>query len=104
MYAYAPTIRLTAANSSYGLYGSTIARDDVYGWGGKIPYMQWKLIGEQDVLVPISPTGIEKAMVAGDPIPKKLPTNPNDIKDKGQLGPGQVAGHPERGESCKSRV
>jgi hypothetical protein len=95
VYAYVPTIRrvrrLTASNSSDGMFGSTIARDDVYGWGGKIQYMHWKLIGEQDVLVPISPTGIEKAMVAGDPVPKKLAANPNDIKDRGQIPVGQVA-------------
>jgi hypothetical protein len=95
VWAYVPTIRrvrrLTASNSSEGLYGGTISRDDVYGWGGKIQYMKWKLVGQQDILVPIAPSGIEKAMVAGDPMPKKLPTDSNDIRNRGQIPSGQVA-------------
>ena len=43
IWAFVPTIRrvrrLTASNSSEGMFGSIIARDDVYGWGGKIQYM-----------------------------------------------------------------
>jgi len=95
IWSFVPTIRrvrrLTAANSSEGLFGSIIARDDSYGWGGKIQYMTWKLIGVQEMLVPIAPTGIEKAMVPGDPAPKKLAANPNEIKDHGEMKPGQVA-------------
>jgi hypothetical protein len=95
VWAFVPTIRrvrrLTAANSGEGTFGSIIARDDVYGWGGKIQYMNWKMVGQQDMLVPISPTGIEKAMVPGEPAPKKLPGNPNMLKDRGQLPPGMVA-------------
>jgi hypothetical protein len=94
VWSYVPTIRrvrrLTASNSSEGLFGATLARDDAYCWGGKVQYMNWKLIGQQDMLVPISPTGIEKAMVPGDPIPKKLRADPNVIKNKGALQPGQV--------------
>jgi hypothetical protein len=94
VWAFVPAIRrvrrLTASNSSEGMFGSVIARDDVYGWGGKIQYMKWKLIGQQDMLIPISPTGIEKAMVPGEPIPKKLATDPSQIKSKGVLQPGQV--------------
>ena len=45
IWAFVPTIRrvrrLTASNSSEGMFGSIIARDDVYGWGGKIQYMNW---------------------------------------------------------------
>jgi len=94
VWAYVPTIRrvrrLTASNSSEGTFGSTLSRDDAYCWGGKVQYMNWKLIGQQTMLVPISPTGIEKAMVPGDPIPKKLSTDPNLIKNRGALQPGQV--------------
>jgi hypothetical protein len=73
------------------MFGSIIARDDVYGWGGKIQYMKWKLLGQQDMLVPIAPSGIEKAMVAGEPAPKKLPANQSFNKDRGELPPGTVA-------------
>jgi len=95
IWAFVPTIRrvrrLTASNSSEGMFGSIIARDDVYGWGGKIQYMNWKLLGQQEMLVPIAPSGIEKAMVAGEPSPKKLPADQNMLKDRGQLPQGQVA-------------
>jgi len=95
IWAFVPTIRrvrrLTASNSSEGMFGSIIARDDVYGWGGKIQYMNWKLLGQQEMLVPIAPSGIEKAMLAGEPAPKKLPANPTMLKDRGELPQGQVA-------------
>ena len=95
VWAFVPTIRrvrrLTASNSSEGMFGSTLARDDAYGYGGKIQYMNWKLVGVKDMLVPIAPTGIEKAMVAGEPAPKKLTADPNIIKAKGQIPAGQVA-------------
>jgi hypothetical protein len=95
VWAYVPTIRrvrrLTASNTSEGLFGSIIARDDAYGWAGKIQYMNWKLLGVKEMLVPIAPSGIEKTMVAGDPAPKKLPNDLNLIKDKGEISPGQVA-------------
>jgi hypothetical protein len=95
VWAYVPTIRrvrrLTASNSSEGMFGSTMARDDAYGWGGKIQYMEWKLVGVQDMLVPIAPSGIEKPMVAGEPAPKKLTPDPTLIKNRGEIPPGQVA-------------
>jgi len=95
VWAFVPTIRrvrrLTASNSSEGMFGSALARDDAYGWGGKIQYMNWKLVGVKDILVPIAPTGIEKPMVAGEPAPKKLMADPNIIKAKGQVPAGQVA-------------
>src|SRR5919106_5255668 len=83
--------RLTASNSSEGLFGSTIARDDSYGWAGNIQYMNWKLLGVQEILAPMAPTGMEKAMVAEEPAPKKLPTNPSLITNRGQIPPNQVA-------------
>jgi len=93
-WSFVPTIRrvrrLTASNSSEGMFGSTIARDDVYGWGGKIQYMNWKLVGIKDMLVPIAPGGIEKAIVPGEPAPKKLAADPNVIKNRGQIPVGQV--------------
>ncbi|HEV8711331.1 MAG TPA: DUF1329 domain-containing protein, partial [Candidatus Binatia bacterium] len=95
IWSYIPTIRrvrrVTASNTSEGLFGSIIARDDAYGWAGKIQYMTWQLVGVKDVLVPIAPSGIEKAMVAGDPAPKKLPSDPTLIKAKGEIPLNQVA-------------
>jgi hypothetical protein len=95
VWVFVPSIRrvrrVSASNTSEGVFGSTIARDDVYGWGGKIQYMNWKLVGEQDVLATIAPSGIEKAMVAGEQNPKKLPTNPNLITARGEVPLNQVA-------------
>jgi hypothetical protein len=95
IWAFVPTIRrvrrLNAANSSDGIFGSTIARDDGYGgWSGKIQYHNWKLIGVQDMLVPIAPGGLEKAMVVGDPASKKLSFNDRLIKEKGQIPYGKI--------------
>jgi len=94
IWAFVPTIRrvrrLTASNSSEGFFGSIIARDDVYVWGGKIQYMDWKLIGVQDILANIPPSGLEKAFLPGEPISKKLSIDPSYIKDKGQIPVGQV--------------
>lgn len=95
IWAFVPTIRrvrrLTASNTSEGFFGSIIARDDVYVWGGKIQYMNWKLIGVQDILATIAPSGIEKAFLPGEPASKKLAMDPSYIKDKGQIPVGQVA-------------
>lgn len=94
IWAFVPTIRrvrrLTASNSSEGLFGSIIARDDPFGWAGKIQYMNWKLIGLQDMLVPIGPTGMEKAVNSGEAAPKKLSGNLDMIKDRAGISPGQV--------------
>jgi hypothetical protein len=94
IWAFVPTIRrvrrLTASNSSEGFFGSIIARDDVYVWGGKIQYMNWKLIGVQDILANIPPSGIEKAFLPGEPASKKLATDLSYIKDRGQIPVGQV--------------
>jgi hypothetical protein len=95
IWAFVPTIRrvrrLTASNTSEGMFGSIVARDDVYGWGGKIQYMNWKLIEVKDMFVPIAPGGMEKAMMPGDPAPKKLPADPALIKDRGQIPLDKVA-------------
>src|ERR671918_715871 len=82
---------LTASNSSEGLFGSIIARDDPYGWAGKIQYMNWKLLGVQEILAPMAPGGMEKPMVAEEPAPKKLPTNPSLITNRGQIPLDKVA-------------
>jgi hypothetical protein len=95
VWVYVPSIRrvrrVTASNTSEGIFGSIIARDDVYGWGGKIQYMNWKLIGEQDILEVIAPSGIEKAMIGGEQNPKKLPNIPTQIKDRGEIPMNEVA-------------
>jgi Protein of unknown function (DUF1329) len=44
--------RLAAANTSDGLFGSHYSRDDGGTFSGKIHYFTWKLIGQQDALVP----------------------------------------------------
>jgi hypothetical protein len=94
IWAFVPTIRrvrrLTASNSSEGLFGSIIARDDPFGWAGKIQYMNWKLIGVQDMFVPIGPTGMEKAVNSGEAAPKKLSGNLDMIKDRAGISQGQV--------------
>ena len=94
IWAFVPTIRrvrrVTASNTSEGIFGSTIARDDPFGWAGKIQYMNWKLIGLQDMLVPIAPGGMEKAILPGDPASKKLASDPNIIKDRAGFPVGQV--------------
>jgi hypothetical protein len=94
IWAFVPTIRrvrrVTASNTSEGLFGSIIARDDPFGWAGKIQYMNWKLIGVQDVLVPIGPTGMEKAVLPGEAAPKKLASDLTMIKDKAGITAGQV--------------
>lgn len=76
VWAYVPTIRrvrrLTAANTSEGVLGGLFARDDYYVWAGKVPYMNWKLIGEQDILAPITPGGIDMPIVPADAVPKKF--------------------------------
>src|SRR5258706_4822949 len=75
LWSYLPVLRRvrrsSAANTSEGIFGSTIARDDLYGWGGKIPTMSWKLVGVRDMLVPIAPNGLEKLMEPGLPAPKQ---------------------------------
>jgi hypothetical protein len=95
IWVFVPTIRrvrrVTAANTSEGLFGNILARDDGYGWAGKIQYMNWKLVGVQDMLVPIAPGGADKALIPADPAPKRFTTEPNLIKDRGQIPPGQVA-------------
>jgi len=94
IWAYVPTIRrvrrLTASNTSEGMFGSIMARDDPMGWAGKIQYMHWKLIGVQDMLVPIAPGGMEKAVLPGEAAPKKLSTDPTMIKDRAGIPVGQV--------------
>jgi hypothetical protein len=95
IWVFVPTIRrvrrVTASNTSEGLFGSILARDDFYGWAGKIQYMNWKLIGVQEMLVPIAPGGADKALVPAEPSQKKLAFDTTLIKDRGQLPPGQVA-------------
>ncbi len=94
IWAFVPTIRrvrrVTASNTSEGLFGSIIARDDPFGWAGKIQYMNWKLVGVQDMLVPIAPTGMEKAILSGEAAPKKLAGDLSMIKERAGYTPGAV--------------
>lgn len=56
LWAYVPVLRrvrrLAASNTSDGLFGSHFSRDDGGTFSGKIHYFTWKLIGEQEALVP----------------------------------------------------
>ena len=62
--------------------------------------MKWKLIGVKDMLVPIAPTGMEKAMVAGEPAPKKLTAEESIIKAKGKVPRASRAYHLVAGRTC----
>jgi hypothetical protein len=56
IWAYVPVIRrvrrLSASNSSDGVFGSHVSRDDFATFAGKIHYFNWKLVGVKDALVP----------------------------------------------------
>jgi hypothetical protein len=56
VWAFVPVLRrvrrLSAANTSDGLFGSHFSRDDGGTFSGKIHYFNWKLIGEKEALVP----------------------------------------------------
>src|SRR6266852_2698028 len=56
VWTYVPVLRrvrrLAAANTSDGLFGSHFSRDDGGTFSGKIHYFTWKLIGQQEGLVP----------------------------------------------------
>jgi hypothetical protein len=56
VWAFVPVLRrvrrLSAANTSDGLFGSHFSRDDGGTFSGKIHYFTWKLIGGRDALVP----------------------------------------------------
>lgn len=94
-WAFVPTIRrvrrVSAANTSEGVLGGMFARDDYYVWAGKVPYMNWKLIGEQDMLVPITPGGIEMPLSTAPPSPKKFQGDPQLISRDTGIPHGQVA-------------
>lgn len=74
VWTYAPVFRrtrqLTAANRSDGLFGGDTAQDDAYLYYGKIQSQTWKLLREQDIVVPMSNTKenklIREGPVAGD--------------------------------------
>ncbi len=44
--------RLNAANTSDGVFGSHVSRDDFATFAGRIHYFDWKLIGTKEALVP----------------------------------------------------
>jgi hypothetical protein len=55
-FMYIPAIRrvrrTTPANRSDGFVGSDFALDDILSYDGKIPAFEWKLLGQQEALVP----------------------------------------------------
>jgi len=56
IWTYVPVVRrirrLTASNSSDGVFGSHLSRDDFGTFAGRIHNFDWKLIGEKEALVP----------------------------------------------------
>lgn len=56
LWSYVPELRrvrlIAAANGSDSLFGLDIAHDDPYLFSGKVQYFTWKLVGEQEALVP----------------------------------------------------
>jgi hypothetical protein len=56
LWSYVPELRrvrlVAAANGSDSLFGLDIAHDDPYLFSGKVQYFTWKLVGEQEALVP----------------------------------------------------
>ena len=65
--------RLTPANQSEGMFGSVAARNDPNVFIGNPVYFSWKLVGEQDLLVPITkPDGLAITMKRTDPNPSVI--------------------------------
>jgi hypothetical protein len=80
VWSYVPVIRrvrrLNSANSSDGIFGSHISRDDFACFAGRIHYFDWKLVGTKDALVPYSlPT--PKTWEPAQPLGFILPANEN---------------------------
>jgi hypothetical protein len=82
MWAYLPAIRrvrrLAAANQGDGIFGSVMARNDPNTFIGKIEYVDWKLTGVQEMLVPVARADVpEIPMVWTAPHPKFAGILPN---------------------------
>lgn len=97
IWGYVPALRrvrrLSVSNTaSSTFYGAVITPDDMGGFSGKIQHMNWKLIGVQEMLVPIAPSGIETAIMAGEPAPRPadLSSDPSIISNRGAIPVGQV--------------
>lgn len=62
-FAYAASIRrarrTSAASRSNPFLGSDMCSDDGGSWGGRNSSMEWKLVGEQTILVPVTSTNKE---------------------------------------------
>jgi hypothetical protein len=68
--------RLTAANTSDGVFGSHISRDDFAAFAGRIHYFDWKLIGAKEALVPYT-LPVPKTWEPAEPHGFILPANEN---------------------------
>jgi hypothetical protein len=82
VWAYVPVIRrvrrLNAANSSDGVFGSHLSRDDFGTFAGRIHYFDWKLVGVKEALVPYTfPT--PKVWEPVQPQGFLLPANENAV-------------------------
>jgi hypothetical protein len=80
VWSYVPVIRrvrrLTAANSSEGVFGSYISRDDFATFAGRIHYFDWKLIGTKEALAPYT-LPVPKTWEPAQPHGFVLPANEN---------------------------
>jgi hypothetical protein len=80
VWSFIPVIRrvrrLNAANSSDGVFGSHISRDDFAAFAGRIHYFDWKLIGVKEALVPYT-LPVPKTWEPAQPQGFVLPANEN---------------------------
>ena len=80
IWAFVPVIRrvrrLNSSNSSDGVFGSHISRDDFACFAGRIHYFDWKLIGVKDALVPYT-LPVPKTWEPAEPRGFVLPANEN---------------------------
>lgn len=88
IWSFVPVVRrirrLTAANQSDGMFGSAAARNDPNVFIGNPAYFNWKLIGEQDLLAPITkPDGPAITMQSTAPNPSVIESRSATIRKIG---------------------
>jgi Protein of unknown function (DUF1329) len=80
VWSFVPVIRrvrrLNSADSSTGVFGSHISRDDFATFANRIHYFEWKLIGVKDALVPYT-LPVPKVWELAQPQGFVLPANEN---------------------------
>jgi Protein of unknown function (DUF1329) len=80
IWSFVPVVRrvrrLNSADSSNGVFGSHISRDDLATFASRIHYFEWKLIGVRDALVPYT-LPVPKTWEPAQPQGFILPANEN---------------------------